>query len=198
MDAATAFIHLKSCPNPSPLLRPLPILTPTPPKMGLGGYYESTQLSALLLFLFFGHEDVTFNVSESPDHSILEVYISGTLWQSFDGYGASAGQRDIVITLGVDSRKLQGEGPHLVEIRNRAEKNKTSTGYKLRFKQLLVVDRTWTLQTVKYSYDKLSRLLEARYAPGANAAALDATCSPMTEPATGCRSRWHSMAARRR
>ncbi|MEO8609210.1 MAG: RHS repeat-associated core domain-containing protein [Chloroflexota bacterium] len=48
-----------------------------------------------------------------------------------------------------------------------------ASGNKLRFKQLVVEDRTWTQQTVNYSYDKLSRLLEARYAPGINEAAED-------------------------
>lgn len=139
----------------------------------VSSFKESTQFTAALKLLFLGDE-ATLSMGTGPDHAIYDVYVGGSLWQSFDGYAASAGQRDIVIPLGVDNRKLQGEGPHLVEIRNRAEKNKNATGYKVRFKQLLVVDRTWILQTVKYSYDQLSRLLEARYAPGANAAAVDA------------------------
>ncbi|MEO8609542.1 MAG: RHS repeat-associated core domain-containing protein [Chloroflexota bacterium] len=138
----------------------------------VSGFKESSQFNASLKMIFLGDE-ATLTMGIGPDHGIYDIYLGGSLWQSFDGYAASASQRDIVISLGVDSRKLQGEGPHLVEIRNRAEKNKTSTGYKVRFNQLLVVDRIWTLQTIRHSYDKLSRLLEARYAPGANAAAVD-------------------------
>jgi hypothetical protein len=96
------------------------------------------------------------------------------LWQSFDGYAAAAGQRNIVVTTGIDGRKLSGEGPHIVEIRNRAERHRLSTGFNLRFKQLLVVDRAYTLQTIRYSYDALSRLTEARTASGVNALASDA------------------------
>jgi hypothetical protein len=62
------------------------------------------------------------------------------LWQSFDG-----------------------DGPHLLEIRNRHERNLASSGYKLRFKSL----------TVDGEYDQLSRLTEARYNPGVNVDAAD-------------------------
>ncbi len=108
------------------------------------------------------------SMGQGPDHSIYDVYINNTLWQSFDGYAATAAQRDVVVTTDVDGRKLQGEGPHLLEIRNRTEKNKNSYSYKVRFKQLTVAARTWTQQTIGYSYDKLSRLKEARYNPGVN------------------------------
>jgi RHS repeat-associated protein len=118
--------------------------------------------------------EATLTMGTGPDHSIYDVYIGGSLWQSFDGYAAAAGQRNIVVTTGIDGRKLSGEGPHIVEIRNRAERHRLSTGFKLRFKQLLVVDRTYTLQTIRYSYDALSRLTEARTASGVNALASDA------------------------
>ncbi|MCC6614048.1 MAG: hypothetical protein IT320_11270 [Anaerolineae bacterium] len=87
---------------------------------------------------------------------------------------ASEGQRDILITMGVDSRKLAHEGPHVLEIRNRAERHAESSGYKLRFKQLVVADKTYALHTIRYHYDHLARLTEARYAPGINAGAADA------------------------
>ncbi|MBA3867525.1 MAG: hypothetical protein H0X30_00070 [Anaerolineae bacterium] len=138
----------------------------------VSGYKENTQAASSLKLMFFGNE-ATLSMGQGPDHSIYDVYINGTLWQSFDGYAAVAAQRDIVVSMDVDGRKLQGEGPHLLEIRNRVEKNKISTGNKVRFKQLTVT-RTWTQQTIGYTYDKLSRLKEARYNPGVNAAALDA------------------------
>jgi RHS repeat-associated protein len=136
-------------------------------------FKETTQFHARLMLAFMGDE-ATLTMGTGPDHSIYDVYIGGSLWQSFDGYAAVAGQRDIVVTTGIDGRKLNSEGPHIVEIRNRAERNAQSSAYKLRFKQLLVVDRTYTLQTIRYSYDALSRLTEARTAPGVNALASDA------------------------
>jgi YD repeat-containing protein len=89
------------------------------------------------------------------------------LWQGKRGLSTSG------------SRKLGGEGPHLLEIRNRIERNKQnvttpSPVYKLRFQQLTVSNRTWTQQTIRYSYDRLARLKQARYAPGINALAVDA------------------------
>lgn len=137
-----------------------------------GSYKESTQSSARLKLLFFGDE-ATLSMGQGPDHALYDVYINNTLWQSFDGYASSASQRDIVLTTDIDGRKLQGEGPHLLEIRNRTEKNKNSSGYKVRFKQLTVADLTWTQQTIVYKYDYLSRLKEARYNPGVNTAAID-------------------------
>jgi len=44
---------------------------------------------------------------------------------------------------------------------------------KVRFKQLVIADRGYTLHTIRYSYDSLARLREARYAPGINANAID-------------------------
>ena len=64
------------------------------------------------------------------DHSIYDVYVNGALWQSFDGYAARPASGAISLTLDV-------EGPHLLEVRNRAEKNLASSGYKIRFKQLV-------------------------------------------------------------
>jgi len=133
----------------------------------VSSYKESTQVSARLKLTFLGDE-ATLSMGEGPDHSLYDVYINGTLWHSFDGYAATPAQRDIVVTTDVDGQKLQGEGPHVLEIRNRSEKNASSTDYKVRFKQLAVENRTWTQQTIKYEYDKLSRLKEARYNPGLN------------------------------
>jgi hypothetical protein len=83
----------------------------------------------------------------------------GSLWQTFDGYASVAGQADIKL-------EVHGDGPHLLDIRSRAERNKNATGYKVRFEQLLVVDRTYDLRTIEYAYDNLARLLEARYNQG--------------------------------
>jgi RHS repeat-associated protein len=78
------------------------------------------------------------------------------------------------MTTGIDGRKLATEGLHTVELRNRAERHSLATGYKLRFQQLVVADKTYTAQTIRYSYDKLARVREARYAAGVNGLAADA------------------------
>ena len=130
----------------------------------------STEIRASLLVGFFG-DAATLTMGTGPDHSLYDVYIDGSLWQSFNGYSAIAGQVDIVVTLGVNSSKLTNEGLHVLEIRNRAEHQSQSSGTKVRFKQLLIADKEYDLQTISYSYDALSRLKQATYAPGLNTAA---------------------------
>jgi hypothetical protein len=139
----------------------------------VGGFKETTQFSARLAFAFFGDE-ATLTMGTGPDHSVYDIYIDGSLWQSIDGYAAAAGTRSIVMTTGIDGRKLATEGLHTVELRNRAERHSLATGYKLRFQQLVVADKTYTAQTIRYSYDKLARVREARYAAGVNGLAADA------------------------
>jgi RHS repeat-associated protein len=139
----------------------------------VSSFKQSTDIRASLLVGFFG-DSATLTMGTGPDHSLYDVYLDGSLWQSFDGYAASAGQTDILVTLGVDSRKLTTEGLHILEIRNRAEHQSQSTGDKVRFKQLLIADEEYDFQTISYSYDALARLTEARYAPGLNVAAVDA------------------------
>ncbi|MBZ0277692.1 MAG: RHS repeat-associated core domain-containing protein [Anaerolineae bacterium] len=103
-----------------------------------------------------------------PDHSRYDIYIGRTLWQSFDGYAATPGQHDIPI-------KLDEEGPHQLEIRNRAERSRAAsgTGHVVRFQQLLVPGMTYDYHTIKYHYDALARLIEARYNPGSLANVAD-------------------------
>src|SRR5690606_36378859 len=90
-----------------------------------------------------------------PDHSLVDVYIGGTLWQSYDGYAPTAGER--VIHLPADA---------LLEIRNRADRNIQSSGYVIRFKQLDAREVTYDERTIAYTYDALSRLIEADYDNG--------------------------------
>jgi RHS repeat-associated protein len=126
----------------------------------------SDGVSARLSLLFMGNE-ATLSMGEGPDHSIYDVYIGHALWQSFDGYAATEGERQIVIT-------LDGEGPHVLEIRNRADRNLQSSGYVVRFKQLVVPDWAYDAHTIAYEYDTLSRLRDARYGAGLNADAATA------------------------
>ena len=139
----------------------------------VSGFKQSTESRAALLVGFFG-DSATLTMGTGPDHSLYDIYIDGSLWQSFDGYAATAGQTDIVVTQGVVSRPLTTNGLHILEIRNRAEHQSQSTGDKVRFQQLVVADEEYDFQTISYSYDALARLTEARYAPGLNAAAVDA------------------------
>jgi RHS repeat-associated protein len=135
----------------------------------VSGFKESIQTTATLKLLFLANT-ATLTMGRGPDHSQYDLYLNGAFWQTVDGYAATASQVDITLP----TATLVNEGPHLLEIRNKNSKNASSTGFKLRFKQLLVVDKTWTLHSVEYSYDRLSRLLEARYNPGVNTAAVDA------------------------
>jgi RHS repeat-associated protein len=130
-----------------------------------GAFKQSTNFSAALRLLFFGSQ-ATLTMGTGPDHSIYDVVVNGALWQAFDGYAASSGEQAHTLT-------LDNEGPHLLEVRNRAEKNLASSGYKIRFKQL-VTDAsgpTYDAQTIAYTYDALARLANASYHPGANTAA---------------------------
>lgn len=125
-------------------------------------YKVSSSFSAALTLMFFG-DTATLTIGTGPDHSIFDVYVNGSLWQSFDGYASANGERTIDIT-------LASVGPHTLEIRNRHEKNLASTGYTLRFKQLV----TPLTAYVTYTYDALARLQEARYNPASNLNAPDA------------------------
>lgn len=108
-----------------------------------------------------GNENVELTVGEGPDHGRFDVYIGGSLWETIDGYAASAAERIIPIP-------LSNDGPFTLEVNNRADKGSASSGYMMRFKQLSV-DTAYTLQTIKYTYDAASRMLDANYYPGENA-----------------------------
>ena len=81
------------------------------------------------------------------------LIFGNTLWWSFDGYAASAGERSVNIQLVA--------GTHTLEMRNRVEKNPASSGYKIQFQQLQVLATTYTERTIDYTYDALARLIEA-------------------------------------
>ena len=120
-----------------------------------GAFKQSTQFSAKIQITWTGDEGL-LTMGTGPDHSIFDVYIGGTLWQSYDGYAPTEGER--VIHLPADA---------LLEIRNRATRNIRSTGYVIRFKQLDALAVTYDERTIQYTYDALSRLTEANYNNGA-------------------------------
>ena len=121
-----------------------------------GSYKVTTQFSSAMTVTFTGNE-TALTMGIGNDQSIFDIYIDGSLWESFDGYAAASGDRVINIY-------LDKSGSHTIDIRNRAEKNKNSSGYTLRFKQLLVLSTVYDQQTINYGYDALARLLTATYA----------------------------------
>jgi len=73
------------------------------------------------------------------------------LWNSINGYAATAGDNVLTIV-------WAGDGPHVLEVRNRPDKDLRSTAYQLRFKSLVTasMDRQVDLQTTQYVYDSIS------------------------------------------
>lgn len=125
-------------------------------------YKVASSFSAALTLLFFG-DTATLAIGTGPDHGLLDVYVNHSFWQSFDGYASASAERAIDIP-------LASVGPHLLEIRHRHAKNLASSGYTLRFKQLVTPNTTF----IRYTYDALSRLQEARYNPASDLNAPDA------------------------
>jgi RHS repeat-associated protein len=122
-------------------------------------YRKTTNVSAALRVAFYG-KNPTLTIGKGPDGSIFDVVINGALWRSIDGYASTVVDENIVIP-------TEDDGPHTLELHNRAEKNLQSTGYALRFRQLQV-GVLYDLRTLTYSYDALSRLQMADYFPALN------------------------------
>jgi RHS repeat-associated protein len=127
-----------------------------------GGFRASADPGAAFQVAFFGDE-ATLTLGVGPDHGLVDVRVDGMLWRSFDGYAVSEDERDILIG-------LEGEGPHDLTVESRWEKNLAATGYRLRFKEL-VANRQYTLHTIEYAYDAISRLAGADTYPGRNTGA---------------------------
>jgi RHS repeat-associated protein len=126
--------------------------------MNAGSQHESLQPDASLALTFVGNLNIELLIGTGPNHSIFDLYLDGTLYDSVDAYAASNGSRQLDL-------HLEGDGWHLLELRNRPEKNLQSTGYKLAF-QSLSVDTALQVSQIDYLYDGLSRLLEADYNAG--------------------------------
>lgn len=134
----------------------------------VGGFKETTAIAARLSMLFFGNQ-ATLTMGTGPDHGIYDVYVGGSLWQSFDGYTVATGQMNIPLVL----TGSNVDGPYPLEIRARREKSALSIGFKVRFNQLVITDTTYTLHTITYAYDQLARLRDAKYCLGFNTAVSD-------------------------
>ena len=122
-------------------------------------YQETIQNGAKLSVVFYGDTNIDLTMGMGVDCGIYDVYINKTLWQSFDGYAPNSDTDDVI------SLDVTGQGPHLLEIYQRMEKNSASSGYRVRFKELAALDAT-EITTIDYTYDDISRLTEANYDGG--------------------------------
>jgi RHS repeat-associated protein len=120
-----------------------------------GAYKRSAQFDARIRIAWTGDEGL-LTVGTGPDHSLIDVYIGGSLWQSYDCWAPTAGER--VIPIPVDG---------LLEIHNRAVRNPHATGTVMRFKLLEVLEVPYDERTIRYTYDAVSRLIAADYDNGA-------------------------------
>ena len=123
-----------------------------------GNFKQTTDFSAALKIPFNGQE-AALVVGVGPDYSIFDIYIDGSLWESFDGYKTSVGERIINV-------HLTKGGSHTLDIRNRREKNVASSSYKLGFRQLVILNTVSDMQTITYTYDAISRIHQGKYYVG--------------------------------
>jgi len=123
-----------------------------------GSFHETTETNAKLAVMFYGNTGINLTMGTGDDCGIYDVYINQTLWQSYDGYASSAGEDVIAL-------EVKGDGAHLLEVYQRREKNSASSGYKVRFKQLVALE-AYDVETIDYTYDNVQRLLSANYDSG--------------------------------
>ena len=160
------------------------VLTNTDPAIGypqgtwnpINNFSVSTDVSAALHVAFMGSQ-LTLQLGQGPDHGLCDLYIDDALYQTFDGYAATATDVPLSLTIG-----LSNDGPHTLDIRNRAERNTRASAFKVRFFSLTlpikydlhtmyfnrtsVINGTTTITTD--GYDTASRLYFVDYFPGDN------------------------------
>ncbi|CAG0974554.1 hypothetical protein ANRL4_01487, partial [Anaerolineae bacterium] len=125
--------------------------------------YKQTVSRIAVMQLSFLAREATLTLGQGPDHGLADIYLDGTFWQSHNLYAATPGDLTLMLAFTAD-------GPHHLELRNRADKDPRSTGYKLAFKALVTAATSslYDLHTLTYHYDALSRLVNASYHPGTN------------------------------
>jgi RHS repeat-associated protein len=123
-----------------------------------GGFRRTTEFWGRLSLTVSGQE-LRLVVGTGPDHGRCDVYVDGSLWETYDGYTPAAGERRLAIY-------LDKGGSHSLELRNRPDKQTASTGFVVRFKQLDVLATNYDSQSLRYEYDALSRLRLADYYAG--------------------------------
>jgi len=122
------------------------------------GQFKATDDWADSLALTVTGDELTLTYGTGPDHSIFDIYVGGTFYNSYDGYAASTGEETMTIQLDSDQRIS-------FEIKNRHEQNLASSGFRVRFKNLQAKSKL-TTQVIDYTYDNLSRLQTANYNSG--------------------------------
>jgi RHS repeat-associated protein len=118
-----------------------------------GSFKLSADYYAAMSFAFFG-KTFTLTLGNGPDHGMCDIYVDGFMWGSRDLYSPSASEESFSIT-------CYEETAHVIEIRNRVDKNLASSGRKLSFKQVEILNG-YEAKTEQYTYDALSRLSSSK------------------------------------
>ncbi len=108
-------------------------------------------------------DEALLTIGTGPDHGQVDLYINDTYWRRFNTYTAQPGEKVLHIP---EVTTPQGATSGTLEIRNRSDRHRRSTGFVFRFKQLAIIDTTYTDTTIDYTYDALSRLTQADYDDG--------------------------------
>ncbi len=127
-----------------------------------GDFKQTAQFSGRMQIAYTGDEGL-LTIGTGPDHGQVDLYINDNYWRRFDAYTAQPGEQVIHIPA---VPTPPGATSGVIEIRNRSDRHHRSTGRVFRFKQLAVIDTTYNERTIDYTYDGLSRLLQADYDNG--------------------------------
>ncbi len=127
-----------------------------------GDFKQTAQFSGRMQIAYTGDEAL-LTIGTGPDHGQFDLYINDTYWRRFDAYATTPAERVIHLP---QVPTPTGATSGVIEIRNRSDRHHHSTGRVFRFKQLAVIDTTYTDTTIDYTYDALSRLQQANYNTG--------------------------------
>ncbi len=127
-----------------------------------GAYKKTTQFSGRMQIAYTGDEAL-LTVGVGPDHGIIDISINGRYWRRFDAYATTPAERVIHLP---EVTTPQGKTTGKLSIKVRSDRHRRSTGFVFRFKQLAIIDTTYTDTTIDYTYDALSRLTQADYDDG--------------------------------
>ncbi len=127
-----------------------------------GDFKQTAQFSGRMQIAYTGDEAL-LTIGTGPDHGMIDISINDNYWRRFDAYTAQPGERVLHLPA---VPTPPGATSGVIEIRNRSDRHHRSTGRVFRFKQLAVIDTTYTDTTIDYAYDALSRLTQADYDDG--------------------------------
>ncbi len=127
-----------------------------------GDFKQTAQFSGRMQIAYTGDEAL-LTIGTGPDHGQFDLYINDTYWRRFDAYATTPAERVIHLP---QVPTPTGATSGVIEIRNRSDRHHHSTGRVFRFKQLAIIDTTYTDTTIDYTYDALSRLTQADYDDG--------------------------------